>query len=297
MSHVIKEYLRQLHQKKAVRALTTAAVFVALPGIGAYSYLWGVKRIKVDRVFLSIGNRFPKLRGLKIAQISDLHYGPTNKDTDHFARAVKIINKLKPDLIVLTGDYYQWDPEYQENLPEILGELKAPLGTFGSFGNHDYGACYPGTLHCDPFDHRTLKVLFANNEIAMLCNENVVLDYHGQGFNLMGLHDLWSGLFDPTAAFEQVDATTMPTILLSHNPDTVHLVQHDFDLMLSGHLHGGQLSLPFVGTVTTQTKNKELRRGLYKFGDRKHLYINRGLGHTFRLRLNSPPEVTLLEIV
>lgn len=296
MPHPIKEYIRQLHHKKSVRAVTTAVVFLALPGIGAYSYLWGVKRIKLDRVFLPIGKRFPKLRGLKIAQISDLHYGPTNKDLRHFERAVQLIQKQQPDLIVLTGDYYQWDPEYQEDLPKVLGRLSAPLGVFGVFGNHDYGACYPGTLHCDPFDHQTLKQHFAANNIAMLCNENIVLDFHGQKFNLAGLHDLWSGLFDPTTAL--VDSNLdLPTVLLSHNPDTVHLVPHDFDLMLSGHLHGGQLSLPFVGAVTAQSKNSELRRGLYQFGERKHLYINRGLGQTFRLRLNSPPEVTVLEIV
>lgn len=276
--------------------MTTALVFLALPGVGAYSYLWGVKRIKTDRVFLPIGNRFPQLRGLRIAQISDLHYGPTNNDPKHFERAVKIIMQHEPDLIVLTGDYYQWDPEYQEDLPQILGKLSAPLGVFGVFGNHDYGACYPGTLNCDPFDHNTLKSLFADNGILMLGNENLTLDFHGQKFNLVGLHDLWSGQFEPHQAYACVDEN-LPTVLLSHNPDTVHLVEHDFDLMLSGHLHGGQLSLPFVGSVTTQTKNRELRRGLYKFGERKHLYINRGLGQTFRLRINSPPEVTVLEIV
>lgn len=296
MSHKFKEYVRQLNHKKSVRALASAALVVGLPVIGAYAYFVGVKNLTLDRVFFPFSHKFPKLRGLKIAQISDLHYGPTNKNSGFFNKAIDMILEENPDLIFLTGDYYQWDPQYMEELPKILSRLKAPLGVFGVFGNHDYGACYPGTPYCDPFDHNNLKSHFGANEIAILTNEALQLEYNGETFNLVGLHDLWSGLFNPDVAFKHVD-TEKPTLLLSHNPDTVHMVNHEFDIMFSGHVHGGQFSLPLIGPIAVPVKNRHLRRGFHQISDRKHLYVNRGLGYTFRMRWNSPPEVTIMEVV
>lgn len=296
MAHPIKEYVRQLHHKKAVRAAAAALVMTGLPFVGLYSYLIAVKKIVVDRVLFPFSHKHPGLKGLKIAQISDLHYGPSNANKGFFEKAVTMIQAQKPDLIFLTGDYYQWDPEYLEELPKILSRLDAPLGVYGVFGNHDYGACYPGTLYCDPFDHNVLKSHFGENGITMLANEALTLDYNGTRFNLVGLHDLWSGFFDPDTAYRHVD-TKMPTLVLSHNPDTSALVKHDYDLMFSGHVHGGQVSFPWIGPIGAPVKNKHLRRGLHQVGDRKHIYVNRGLGYTFRMRLNSAPEVTLMEMV
>lgn len=296
MPHKIKEYVRQLNHKKSIRAVASAAIIMGLPVIGAYSYFLAVKNLTLDHIFFPFSHKFPKLKGLKIAQISDLHYGPTNKDPRFFNRAVDMILEQEPDLIFLTGDYYQWDPKYLGDLPKILARLSAPLGVYGVFGNHDYGACYPGTLYCDPFDHNNLKSHFGAHDIAMLTNEALEIDYNGQRLNLVGMHDLWSGFFDPQTAFAHADAN-LPTLVLSHNPDTVHLIEHDFDIMFSGHVHGGQFSLPLIGPIAVPVKNRHLRRGLHQITERKHLYVNRGLGYTFRMRWNSPPEVTLIEMV
>lgn len=296
VSPSFKEYVRQLHHKRAVRAAAAVAVIAGLPIIGAYGYFFAVKKVRVDRVFFPLSHKHPGLKGLRVAQISDLHYGPTNRDHKFFNKTVDLILNEKPDIIFLTGDYYQWDPEYIAELPPLLSRLAAPLGVFGVFGNHDYGACYPGTMYCDPFDHNRLKSLFGDNGIVMLANESLGITYKESRFNLVGLHDLWSGFFDPETAYRHVD-TKHPTIVLSHNPDTAHLVKPDYDLMLSGHVHGGQISLPWIGPIAVPVKNRHLRRGLHQISDRKHIYVNRGLGYTFRMRWNSPPEVTLLEIV
>jgi predicted MPP superfamily phosphohydrolase len=295
MSTALKEYFRNLHQKKVVRAITTAGIMISMPVVGLYSY-FAVKNITLDYVPVPLSNAKSNLKGMKICQISDLHYGPSNADPDFFRRTVDLINAQKPDMIVMTGDYFQWDPQYMDELPRILGKLYAPLGVYGIFGNHDYGSCYPGILHCDPFDHKVLKNKFAHNHILILENEAVKLERNGETFNLLGLHDLWSGHFNPAEAFREVD-TELPTIVLSHNPDTVKMVPHEFDLMLSGHVHGGQVSWPIFGPIAVPVKNRHLRRGLHQITDRKKLYVNRGLGYTFRMRLNSPPEVSLIEFV
>lgn len=293
---ILKEYFRTLHQKKLFRVLTTAGVFIGMPFIGIYSYFWGVKRVQLDHVPIKLLDPKSRLKGLKIAQISDLHYGPSNKDENYFTLAINIIHSQKPDLIVLTGDYYQWDPNFIDGLPQILSQLQAPLGVYGIFGNHDYGACYPGKLRCDPFDHNELREKFGRNGIPILCNESLQMTYKGAPFNLVGLHDLWSGMFDPAEAFHGVDEK-LPTVVLSHNPDTIELVDKDFDLMLSGHVHGGQVSFPLIGPLAVPIKYRHRRRGLHKISERKSLYVNRGLGYNFRLRINSPPEVTLIEFV
>lgn len=292
----VKEFFRNLHQRKVVRAITTATILIGLPFVGAYSYFWEVHDLKLDKIKLKLSHRFPHLKGLKAVQLSDLHYGPSNSNTDFFNRAVDMINAQNPDIVLLTGDYYQWDPQYLEVLPKILSRIRSKQGIFGVFGNHDYGSCYPGVLHCDPFEHTTIKKTFAENDIVLLGNESTTLNYKGQDFNLVGLHDLWSGFFNPDEAFAHVDKD-LPTLLLSHNPDTVHMVEHDFDLMMAGHVHGGQVSWPLIGPLAVPVKNRNLRRGLHKISERKHIYVNRGLGFTFRMRLNSRPEVTVLEIV
>lgn len=295
MPHPIVEYVRTLNHKKSVRAAASLMVIMGLPIIGAYSYFWATKRISLDLVHLPLSHKYPDLKGMKICQISDLHYGPTNFDEKHFNRAIDLILAQEPDLVMLTGDYYQWDPSYLEGLPKLLSRLQAKCGVYGVFGNHDYGSCYPGTLHCDPFDHRILKKEFGKNGILMLTNENVEIDYNGTHVNIVGMHDLWSGMFDPDKAFEHVKKDE-PTIVLSHNPDTIHMIPNDFDLMMSGHCHGGQVSWPVIGCLGVPVKNKLFKRGLHKISGDKHLYINRGLGHNFKMRLNSPPEVTLIEI-
>ncbi|MBF0104904.1 MAG: metallophosphoesterase [Deltaproteobacteria bacterium] len=290
-----KEYVRQLHHKKTVRAITTATIVVGLPVIGAYSCLLATRRLKLERLKITIANEHADLAGLKIIQLSDLHYGPTNRNNRYFNRAIDIVNALNPDLIVLTGDYYQWDPDYIHQLPAMLSRMRAPLGIFGCFGNHDYGSCYPGKIGNDPIDYRIVKHTFDKNNITILTNETIRLQYRGQGFNLTGLHDLWSGMFDPIEAFEGVN-THFPTIVLSHNPDTAGLVERGYDLMLSGHSHGGQVSWPLIGSLTTPMIKKHFRRGLHRISERKQIYVNRGLGHTFKMRFNSPPEISLIEI-
>lgn len=292
----LKEKIRLLHHKKTIRAIAGAAVVMGMPVIGAYSYFIAPRRVSVDHLLLPLSPKHKGLKGLKLAQISDIHYGPTNCSEKHFEKILTKISDLKPDMLVMTGDYYQWDPAYQQRLPEILGQLKTPLGTFGSFGNHDYGSCYPGTLNCDPFDHKVLKNEFGKHDIVMLTNECLNLEFNGNPFQLVGLHDLWSGLFDPKEAFEFADQN-LATIVLSHNPDTAPMVEPDFDLMLSGHSHGGPVKLPGLKPFGGCVKNKDTKRGFHKLSQRKHLYVNRGLGHNFKMRFGSSPEITLIEVI
>ena len=115
-------------------------------------------------------------------------------------------------------------------------------------------------------------------------------------FNLVGVGDRWAGHFDPGAAFHGVDRTR-PTVLLSHNPDTKsHLAGHDWQLMLSGHTHGGQLRVPWLGaTPFAPVSDKRFVEGLHRWNDR-WLHVSKGIGSIYGLRINCPPEVSFLTL-
>lgn len=290
-----KEFFRTLHHKKWVRIILYCFINIFLPGIGFYMMFIETRWVQITR--LRIPNK--KLQAnqqIRIVQISDLHFGPTNDSKKYFSRCVEKINNLHPEAIVLTGDFLQWDESYIQRLAHILSHLKAPLGIYAILGNHDYGVCHRGHPPTDPIDYRKVIQIFQEKGIRVLHNESVVLRHQDVSINLVGLGDFWTPFFQPKVAFWQLDSA-LATILLSHNPDTVHaLKNYDFDLMLAGHVHGGQISLPLIGPLVVPVKFRNLRRGLHQI-DGHWLYTNRGLGYTLRARLLSRPEITCIELV
>ena len=130
-------------------------------------------------------------------------------------------------------------------------------------------------------------------------NESVIVRAGKTSLRLTGLGDLWSGEFRPTDAFGGVnDAAADAHVLLSHNPDTKDEVR-DFawDLMLCGHTHGGQISLPLIGGgVFAPVRDSRYISGRYDWNGRQ-LYVTRGVGSIHGLRFNCRPEVSVLELV
>lgn len=293
----IKEFLRKLHHNKYMRGIIYAVWIVGVPILGFYSYFIESQKPRHNRVTIKLPKKIhPDWESLKIVQISDLHFGPTNNNPAFFRKCVKEINSLNADLVVLTGDFMQWDSSFASELATILSQLKSKRGSYAILGNHDYGVCHPGLPATDPVNHEEIIMAFNQNGIRVLHNESISID-HGTTnqfqFELVGLGDFWTEHFKPHEAFNPINAKrTHPIILLSHNPDSLfQLDEYDFDLMLSGHVHGGQISWPLIGPLVVPVKNRHLRRGLHRIGD-KMLYANRGLGYIFRARLLSPPEIT-----
>ncbi len=289
-----KEYLRTLHQKKWVQRSLDILFAVGLPGVGAYIRFVEPKLLKVSKIKIPLST-WPKMESpFRIVQISDLHYGATNNSTKFFKKAIQTINDLKPDIIALTGDFLQWDTHYLKSLANLLSYLKAPH-IFAALGNHDYGVCHPGQPATDDIDYEKVIEEFQKKGIRVLHNERVEIKKGGNHLDIVGVGDFWTPHFLPEKAFANQNQNT-PTLLLCHNPDSLeHLEQFHFDLMLSGHVHGGQISFPFIGPLTVPVKNRRWRRGLHRVGN-KWLYANRGMGHIFKGRLLSRPEITCLEL-
>jgi len=258
-------------------------------------------QIQVERVPVRLKDLPEAFRGFKIAQLSDLHSSPL-VDKAHLDYAVDLALAEKPDLIALTGDFightlrshiddiHEFDAQYLDNLVVALGRAKAPFGTYAVLGNHDFwsGPEVTKRIHHD-FEKRA--------GVRVLRNQNVTLTKGKQSVQLLGIDDYWH-TWDLSKTMRKVPRDSVK-ILLSHNPDINRQLKpsHKIDLVLSGHTHGGQISLPLVGPPFRPTRDEKYLKGLVRDGDRQ-TYITRGVGHlVVPIRFNCPPEVTLITLV
>jgi predicted MPP superfamily phosphohydrolase len=132
--------------------------------------------------------------------------------------------------------------------------------------------------------------------IEVLHNSNTIFKSNDTSLQLVGVGDIWAKECDSEAAFDGARANT-PTILLSHNPDSKdHLSEYSWNLMLSGHTHGGQLLVPLIGTTPyAPVQDHRYVAGLKEWGNR-FINVSRGVGSIEGIRFNCRPDVTLLEI-
>lgn len=295
-----QEYFRKQYQKRWVQRLMSTLMVVFLPLVGFYIHFIEPRLVKTSSLKIPIKKLPRSFNFFRIVQISDLHYGPTNNVPSFFKKCVQKVNELKPDLVALTGDYLQWDESYLKGLANILAGLKAKTGIFAVLGNHDYGVCHKGHPPTDPIDHEEVMKAFEKKGIKVLHNRRIPIRREGDTLEVVGVGDYWTSHFLPAKALRNKTVHRglhYPTILLCHNPDSIdHLKDFHFDLMLSGHVHGGQISLPFIGPLSVPVKNRHLRRGLHRVGP-KWLYTNRGLGFIFKARMLSRPEITCLDLI
>ncbi|HWC97982.1 MAG TPA: metallophosphoesterase [Candidatus Sulfopaludibacter sp.] len=272
-------------------AVASAAPFVA----GAYCLLYG--RLNLETTTQRI--RLPKLprqfHGFRICQLSDIHIGPFMPQ-EEIRKYADIANALKPDMMVLTGDFVTFDPSTQGAVVEALSGLRAPYGVFGCLGNHD---SWSGV-------EDSITDLFRRAGVRILRGENVPVVSHGESFNLLGVDFQSHRRFGPSPAVEHLLANIESliqrdrvNILLSHNPDTFpRAAELGIDLSMAGHTHGGQAALEFISPEIAPSRlvTPYVAGHFQKAGGQ--LYVNRGIGTIFvPIRIGAPPEITVYELV
>lgn len=245
---------------------------------------------------------------VRLVLVSDIHVGPY-KGTHFVKRLVESIQKQKPDIIVLTGDFI-CDTADEIPLLEPLKNLNAPLGVFGVLGNHDYGVEPNGELwhgaHQGPAVAEALKkwgVEIFKNEGAVIRDGNSktpqVL------FTLLGLDEWWmkrANIGEALQSANNTAAVQAPLIILTHNADAIQLVKKipgRRTLFLAGHTHGGQIRLPMLGSVPRipHTLGNHYDRGWFKVSPDADLFITSGAGESGpRARLLVPPEIVVMEV-
>ena len=162
------------------------------------------------------------------------------------------------------------------------------MGCFGVLGNHDYG-------------HRWREMEVADRLVSRLDDLGIETLRNASrmtdGLRVIGLDDLWSKRFNAAPVSADLASST-PSVVLSHNPDTADLYPfaNYRGWILSGHTHGGQCKPPFLPAPILPVKNRRYTAGAFDLGDGRHLYINRALGYLQRVRFNVRPEITLFRL-
>ena len=228
------------------------------------------------------------LHGYAIAQISDVHIGPTIKRS-YLEAIVARVNGLKPDAIAITGDLVDGSVKRLSAHTAPLANLAAPDGTFFVTGNHEY---YSGA-HEWIAEMRRLG-------LTVLVNEHVVRERGGDGVMIAGVTDYTAHHFDPShrsdprAAAAGAPAHVKARVLLAHQPRSAEAAAAaGFDLQLSGHTHGGQF-YPWNLFVPLQ---QPFTAGLNQAGA-MWVYTSRGTGYWGPpKRFGAPSEITLLRLV
>lgn len=233
---------------------------------------------------------------IRLLHLSDMHADPM--PLDYLRKACRAGLELKPDLICVTGDFITRKYEQWEEYAQILSELPRAAPTFAILGNHDGGkwAYRPG-FHDGYGDTSLVRAMLGKAGITLLHNSRTRLTVCWRELDLSGVGDWWADELDPTSAFAGWKREPgVPSLLMSHNPDTKErLLPFDWDVMLSGHTHGGQLSLPIIGEPFAPVRDKRYVRGLHHWRDR-WLHITAGVGCLHTARFNSRPEVSLLTL-
>jgi len=228
--------------------------------------------------------RLPKgLEGFRIVQLSDVHHGPFSSKAQ-IERAVETANRLKPDIIALTGDYISRERQYAAPCAEMLGHLKARYGVYAVLGNHDHWT-----------DAALITDLFRAEGIRVLINEGMRFEQQGAAFWLAGVDDTMVGLEDLPLALAGAAKNEMK-LLLAHNPIILRrAARAAVDLVLSGHTHGGQVAWRSESSASGRPRRR-LLKGLGRQGNTQ-IYVTRGLGTVvLPIRYGCPPEVSLLEL-
>jgi predicted MPP superfamily phosphohydrolase len=240
--------------------------------------------LKVEQVSVSLPHLPEGAEGLRIVQLSDLHLGPY-VSLDHVATAIQTAITLQPDLFVLTGDFVSRSAAYLKPAVDLLRMLHAPLGTYAVLGNHDHWT--------NP--HAIQKYLIEGH-VQVLSNRALRLADEGRGLWLAGVDDVWERRDDLHTALADVPAEAC-VLALVHEPDFVEKsAQAGITLQLSGHSHGGQVRLPLIGALVLPYLGRRYPIGLQRAGD-TWVYTSRGIGVIYPpIRLNCPPEITLLTL-
>ncbi|HKP75535.1 MAG TPA: metallophosphoesterase [Longimicrobiaceae bacterium] len=260
-----------------------AAAAGALVGYAFLEPYW----LEVTRTKIHARGLHPSLEGFTIALLTDLHVGE-GTPLSLIRRACRLAMAERPDLIAVTGDLVADDaPGFREVLGAIQG-LEAPYGVYAVPGNHDH------RVGIDRFR----RDMAEQDAVADMTNRAEVLDVEGARFCVAGVDDFSYG--DPDLGVLPPPEARDFTLLLAHDPDQAEQARRvcdAVDLIVSGHTHGGQVRLPFVGAV----KNPAERDDLYEEGLRRRpwtqVYTSRGVGTVrYPIRFLCRPEVAMLTL-
>jgi predicted MPP superfamily phosphohydrolase len=274
----------RLSRRKFLSGLV-ATPLVAVSATAAYSRLIEPYAYWISETDIFIRDLPERFEGFRITQLTDIHHSRI-LGLSEVRRVVNLAQQTKPDMFVLTGDYTTTYRRYIEPCAEALAQLSAPEGVWAVLGNHDH--------YTDP--ELTTRAL-ERHHIAVLNNAHTTLRRGPDALQLSGIDDWSWNATDWTRAFDGLQPKS-PTILLSHQPTVLDLEQtSQVALVLSGHTHGGQVRVPWLGAPARfATQDLKYARGLFRRGDTQ-LYVSSGTGVIgLPVRFGVRPEIAVLRL-
>ncbi len=263
-----------------------------LGGLG-YGFLVESRWLEVSRVRIKLPKSLKA--PIRIAHLSDLHWS-SFVSLSFIEKAIEIGLGQNPDFVCVTGDFVTAGDEMElDEYTRFLRGLSSRVTTFGVLGNHDGGSW--SKVRGGYRTTAQVSNLLDNAGFTLLSNRSTTIDTKGGRLTLVGTDDLRSGSFRPSAAFKGVEKkAAAATILLAHNPDSKDYVGNwGWDLMLSGHTHGGQIVVPFLGAPVVPVRDRRYIAGLNPWKDRL-IYTTRGVGNLLGIRLNCRPQISILDL-
>lgn len=274
-------YVRRM--RRLIRVLLVLGVILVV------LWTWGACNARADPIVRQTRINLPDwptgAPPVRVALISDIHIGNGAMDGARLSRIVAQINALKPDIVLIAGDFvYGHDPvaarDYARALIAPLSALRAPLGVVATLGNHDEWT-----------SPAAIDAALAQAHVTVLHNEVIAKG----PLAIAGVGDAYSGHADPYATGAALNHLHGARIALSHSPDLARHLPPSIGLFFAGHTHCGQVVLPFIGPISEFAMNRYLC-GVVHDGTRTTI-VTGGLGTSgVPLRFGAPPDLWLVKL-
>ena len=250
--------------------------FASLRKLGAHNDVYD---IEVTRHEVFVDDLPPSFDGYRIAFLTDTHVASFMR-RGLYREVVTQAMRFDPDLVLLGGDFVTWERHIPLMAEVLLTGLEARDGVYAVLGNHDYWANGDGVV-----------AAMTARGVRFVINRSILLRRGDDAIALAGVDEIYRGAPDVDAAFATVDPK-IPCLGLSHHPDVIDLVRdRRVDLLVCGHTHGGQIRVPFFGSIVVPSRHEgRYASGFHREG-RVLMYVSRGIGAIPPLRILCKPEV------
>lgn len=274
--------------------LTIIAIIIIIGLIYLYAYFFGRKGLITKEYKVEVNSFVSEYDGYKIAHISDLHYG-NHMPIENVDKLVEQVNSLKPDLIFITGDLVddKITSAQHNKLVKSLSKLKANVNKYIVNGNHD--------TYYKNFDKLISDINFINlndTSTKIYLSKNNFIFIAGISdsiFNNKDIKDRYTEIENELKKEDMTDCVLK--LLIMHEPDYIDEIDYsNFDVILCGHSHNGQVRIPFIGSIYEPIGSKKYYKEYYKL-DNTNLYISSGVGVSWLpIRLFNKPSFNLYRI-
>jgi uncharacterized protein len=282
---------KKISRRSFLKRIGKVSFVTAITGLIGHHYIKHWEPFWIDMTELKLTHPLipPVFNNFKIVQFSDTHLG-FQMDEDKLKKTIQIISLQNPDMIIFSGDlidnlltFFEYD-----QVIALLSTLTSTYGKFAVYGNHDHGG-WGTEKYREIMEASGYKILQNDASILKISEHSKIA--------IAGIDDAMLGKPDFIKTFKAIPKNTF-TLLISHAPDLAEEAKNfPVHFQISGHTHGGQVQLPFVGPLITPPFGEKYTNGLYTISPTFSLYVNRGLGTTrLPYRFLSRPEITLFTL-